>query len=149
MTAVRTIAAIFFVLSLQAACTGGSGEGMSRPDAQAGPDAAADALLLTCNADQSAFPPLSRSCQSANDCAVAIHTIDCCGSSIATGIAQSDVASFEEAESACAPIFPACGCAAFPPVLDDGTSSEGSDTIEVACSEAGICQTFGPPQPGA
>lgn len=139
------------VVSLAAcgACQGGKGEGTAVGDASSvGPDAAPGDLALTCNASDSSYPVFSRRCSDATDCAIANHQIDCCGSTIATGIAATDLTSFEEVEAACGAFFPECGCASQPPILDDGSSAINFDTIDVSCSFEGFCATFNAPQPG-
>lgn len=144
----------FFVavsLVASAACQGGTGSGTPLPDANAnavGDAAISDDLKLTCNADDSVFPTFSRSCQDATECAIATHQIDCCGSTIATGIVKADLAAFEQAESDCQPLFPGCGCASLPPVLDDGTMALDIGAIGVGCSAEGFCVTFSLEQPG-
>jgi hypothetical protein len=142
---------VFAAVSLLAcgACQGGKGDGTAAADARsAGTDAAAGDLALTCSAGESSFPVFSRSCSDVTDCAIANHQIDCCGSTIATGIAATDLNSFEASEASCAALFPACGCASQPPILDDGSSAINFDTIDVACSLEGFCATFNAVQPG-
>jgi hypothetical protein len=132
-----------------AACEGGEDEGTAGADARPpGIDAAAADLLLTCNAGDSTFPVFSRDCQDAADCAIANHQTDCCGSSIATGIAATDLAAFQQSEGACAALFPDCACASQPPLLDDGTSAINFQTIDVGCSNEGSCWTFNVELPG-
>jgi hypothetical protein len=147
-----TLGRLLVVVSLVTcvACQGGSSDDADGPDAQPGAaDASTGSLQLTCNADNSTtFPAFSRSCQDATECAIANHQIDCCGSTIATGIAATDLAAFEQSESACATLFPACGCASQPPVLDDGTMASNLGTIDVGCSNEGTCVTFNAEQPG-
>lgn len=131
------------------ACQGGGGNDSSTADARiASEDAALGSLQLTCNADSSVFPAFVRSCQDASDCAIANHQVDCCGSGIATGIAATDLAAFEQSEAACQPLFPACGCPSLPPILDDGTMASGFGTVDVGCSNEGICVTFNAELPG-
>jgi hypothetical protein len=137
----RLVVAISFVACV--ACQGGTGSGTDQVDAgTVSGDASIESLQLTCNADSSAFPAFSRSCQDATDCAIANHQTDCCGNTIATGIAQSDLAAFQQSETACQPLFPACGCPALPPVLDDGSMASSLESVGVGCSSEGICVTF-------
>lgn len=131
------------------ACQGGSSDGMATSDgAVVVTDASADSLQLTCNADESVtFPPFTRGCVDASDCGIANHQTDCCGNAIATGIAATDLAAFEQSEAACKPFFPDCGCPALPPLLDDGTTSN-TGNVGVQCSDEGICETFDANLPG-
>lgn len=87
------------------------------------------------------FPSFDRSCRATTECVVAVHQTDCCGNSRATGINAAQREAFDAAEAICRPMYPGCGCAARPPVTDDGEVAGFSTAIPVEC-RAGVCTTF-------
>ncbi|MBK6533738.1 MAG: hypothetical protein IPF99_30375 [Deltaproteobacteria bacterium] len=98
---------------------------------------------IVCGGSVGSFPTFDRSCNAASDCFVARHQTDCCGNSRAMGLNVSQRAAFEAAEAICAPMYPACGCPARPPVADDGNVGNFSTMIAVDC-RAGLCTSYVP-----
>ena len=89
------------------------------------------------------FPEFDRSCSSADDCVIVVHTTDCCGNSVAWGINESEVERFNEAEAICDSQWPGCGCPAGPTVADDGNSVMDLSEIAVRC-DSDTCHTYVP-----
>lgn len=81
----------------------------------------------------------SKTCTVDTDCAIGVHQINCCGTSVALGIAASQASAFAADEAACAASYPACGCAAQQTKAEDGNSGD----IQVKC-DAGQCKTYVP-----
>lgn len=96
---------------------------------------------IQCGGEDPKFPEFDRTCASPDDCAVVFHQIDCCGSTAALGISVDASKPFAEAEAVCVGQFPACECAAQPPIADDGESAEDPAQIAVTCTD-GQCQSF-------
>jgi hypothetical protein len=90
--------------------------------------------------DCDAFPTFDRTCDAANDCAVALRQVNCCGGMVATGVGTEDTLRFASAASECASKFPLCGCAAGPTTADDGTTGGDGAAATVACV-GGVCST--------
>jgi hypothetical protein len=92
-----------------------------------------------------AFPaqlPFDRACGRSEDCFVANHMIDCCGTIRAIGMNKAEQTRFTTAERQCAATFPLCGCSTDYTITDRGSVSAMA-TIEVTCDH-GTCSTFGP-----
>jgi hypothetical protein len=98
---------------------------------------------IVCGGSVGSFPTFDRSCNVASDCFVATHQTDCCGNSRAMGLNVSQRAAFQSAEAICAPMYPACGCPARPPVADDGNVGTFSTMIAVDC-RSGLCTSYVP-----
>ena len=98
---------------------------------------------IACGGSVGTFPTFDRSCNAPSDCFVATHQTDCCGNSRAMGLNASQRTAFEAAEAICAPMYPACGCPARPPVADDGSVGNFSTMIAVDC-RAGLCTSYVP-----
>ena len=86
------------------------------------------------------FPKFDKACGEDSECAIAVHTTDCCGNSIALGIHMSQVEEFEAAEAICDSQYPPCGCPAGPTVAEDGQAVGNPQQLVVACVE-GNCMT--------
>lgn len=114
---------------------GCAGTGSTAPDASG-------ALRLTCESNATTFPALDKQCEISTDCVVVQHTVSCCGTEIAIGIAAASRAAFASAETACAAGYPGCGCAALPTKAEDGRDVT-SGTIEVHCVDH-LCASFVP-----
>ncbi len=95
---------------------------------------------VSCGGATSVFPSFGRACSAASDCFVAIHQSDCCGSHQAFGLATSERDAFQSAETACERMYPGCGCAGRPTVVDDGSTAT-SDSDIVATCDSGRCTT--------
>ncbi len=91
----------------------------------------------------SSFPAFDRTCVSDDDCTIALHETNCCGSLDVMGIAAAAAAVFAADEALCESMFPGCGCASGAVTTDDGASApEGSaaSAVVVHCV-AGACTT--------
>jgi hypothetical protein len=89
------------------------------------------------------FPSFDKTCADTSECAIALHTISCCGSNAAIGINANELGAFEAAEAICDGQYPECECAPFPTSAEDGNSSEDPGLIVVACVD-GSCTTSVP-----
>jgi hypothetical protein len=92
------------------------------------------------------FPSFSKACADTAACSIAYHTVNCCGTNAAIGIATTELAAFEEAEAICDSQLPMCDCAPFPTGTEDGQSTEDPNLITVECVE-GSCMTSVLPMP--
>jgi hypothetical protein len=84
---------------------------------------------------------VDRTCSVDADCLAVTHTTSCCGSAIWIGIRSSEKDHYAALESACDRTYPACGCAAGPPLTDDGSVVSFGGMAGVTC-QAGMCKTF-------
>jgi hypothetical protein len=84
---------------------------------------------------------LDQSCSKDADCIAVAHTTSCCGSASWMGLRTTESSRFASLESACDASYPRCGCAAGPPVTDDGSTVAFGATAAVSC-QAGVCKTF-------
>ena len=89
------------------------------------------------------FPMFDKSCIEDSDCAVVIHTSDCCGNTVAWGLNAGEVEAFDAAEAICDAQYPQCDCPAGPTVAEDGNEALDPDLIGVSCS-MGACTSFVP-----
>jgi hypothetical protein len=87
------------------------------------------------------FPIFDDSCSVNSDCALVLHTISCCGTNVAWGIAAGEVAAFDEVEAVCDSEYPECDCAPLPTVAEDGNSTEDQSALAVSC-EMGACTSY-------
>ena len=86
---------------------------------------------------------LDRSCTTSADCVAVSHTTNCCGQEQIFGLRATEQARFTTLEAQCDPTYPACGCAAQQPFVDDGSQVRFQGTAGVACVQ-GKCTTFVP-----
>ncbi|MFV8750894.1 hypothetical protein ACNOYE_10130 [Nannocystaceae bacterium ST9] len=89
------------------------------------------------------FPSFDKSCGVDSDCAVVVHTTDCCGNSVAWGINLAEVDAFAAAEAICDGQYPQCDCAAWPTVAEDGNSAEDPTLFAASCDQ-GQCSSYVP-----
>ncbi len=89
------------------------------------------------------FPEFDKTCGSESDCAVVVHTTDCCGNTVAWGLALTEVAAFEAAEAICDSQYPQCDCPSGPTVAEDGNPAINPEDILVAC-QMGSCMSYVP-----
>jgi hypothetical protein len=87
------------------------------------------------------FPTFDKSCSGVAECAIAIHTTDCCGNSVALGINVAETEAFAAAEAICDMQYPACGCPSGPTMAEDGQPVLDPMGLAVDCLE-GLCTTF-------
>jgi hypothetical protein len=155
LPAMRTFLAFpFLAAALLAACggkvavdtsttsdTGGSGG--STATTSAGTGGTGGTATIDCTAGgKDIFPTFSKACTVASDCVVEIHQTDCCGSTVAIGVAASASAAFAAAEKVCDAMYPGCGCLGMGPVAEDGKLGTPGQ-IQVACT-MGKCMTYVP-----
>ncbi len=117
------------------------------------PDASADAIVPDASADVTvncsgtgtwAFDSLqatAKTCQTDNDCFIASHQTDCCGTRVAYGLNKSAQAQFQAAESVCDSQYPGCGCPPAPTQAEDGFSATTPADLLIGCI-AGTCRTL-------
>jgi hypothetical protein len=88
------------------------------------------------------MPAFSKACAARGDCVIVTHTINCCGTKTAIGLAAKDRVAFGAEEAICDATYPKCGCATGPTQTDDGSSAPFSaGAIAVDCV-AGVCTTY-------
>jgi hypothetical protein len=87
------------------------------------------------------FPIFDKSCSGVDECAIGVHTTDCCGNSVALGMNSAELEAFNAAEAICDSQYPACGCPAMPTMAEDGQSVADPRSLAVDCIE-GSCMTF-------
>jgi len=85
---------------------------------------------------------LDRSCTVDADCVAVAHTSNCCGQLRYIGIRATEKDQFAANEPSCDASYPACGCAARSPTMDD-QSADNRQTVQagVTCL-LGTCTTF-------
>jgi hypothetical protein len=93
---------------------------------------------ITCGVIASSFPTFDKTCASATDCAVGVHQINCCGSTVALGMTRAEQARFAAAEQVCVEQYPQCACAQTA-TAEDGQSVFGKQVV-VAC-QSNRCMT--------
>lgn len=76
-------------------------------------------------------------CATDDDCALAFHQINCCGTLVAWGVSADQAGAFAAAEAACEASYPHCGCASKPTEAQDGNTGLGPETFGVACQQGG------------
>lgn len=107
-------------------------------------DTTTGGLAVDCDAEPQVFPMFNMAaCEVDDDCTLAFHQVDCCGSRVAWGIATVDVGAFTEAESTCGMQLPVCDCIPKPTVADDGKTAETDDEFDVVCTNK-VCRSFVP-----
>ncbi len=98
---------------------------------------------VQCGGSKGQFPAFSKACSADADCVVVQHQINCCGTKIAIGIGKDEQAAFAAAEKLCQSQYPACGCAQFETVAEDGYSTWQDNEFVAKCQE-GICRATVP-----
>jgi hypothetical protein len=81
-----------------------------------------------------------RTCSTDADCAIVRVHLSCCGTESVNGINRADLEAFQAYQRQCAR-GRACGCAAGPTRLDDGSRLERNEPVLVAC-RANLCTTY-------
>jgi hypothetical protein len=119
-----------------------TGVNMAAPDTLEPETAGETGDPLVCD-DPTMFPGVSKACSVDADCAVVLHQTDCCGTLAAVGVEDGSVDAFNEHESMCAALWPACECAAGPTSTEDGGTVPDPASAEAACVE-GLCQSRAP-----
>ncbi|MEY3015399.1 MAG: hypothetical protein RIT45_4134 [Pseudomonadota bacterium] len=93
-----------------------------------------------CSENGMTAPKPPKACGKTSDCAIAMKTIDCCGSQQAVGVAKFAKDAFEKAEFSCSNGMAVCDCAPKPLQFEDGLS--GGDGLMAVQCEDGLCQTY-------
>jgi hypothetical protein len=120
----------------------GTGGGASSSSSGSG-SASSGGAAVQCTATPPVFPAFDKSCATAADCAVKLHTVSCCGTQAAIGINASQSAAFDQAEALCDAMYPGCGCAQGPTKAEDGKETTDNNVIKVDC-KAGACSSYIP-----
>lgn len=76
---------------------------------------------------------LDDACRVNSDCIVVVHQSDCCGSTIALGVAGRALASFELEEPLCGASYPECECATRGLRTESGELVAHGSTVLVSC----------------
>jgi hypothetical protein len=97
---------------------------------------------IACSGDTIAFPKFAKECSGDEQCAIAKHQINCCGTKAAIGIQAAASEDFLAAEQVCEAQYPKCKCAVGPTQAEDG-KTEQDGAIQVHCA-ASQCATFVP-----
>lgn len=89
------------------------------------------------------FPEFDKSCTDDADCALVIHTTDCCGNSVAWGLGVGEVEAFDAAEAICDSQYPICDCPQGPTIAEDGNEGWEPADFAVDCM-MGSCMSYVP-----
>jgi hypothetical protein len=134
---------VAIVSLLMSGCNGDGAvksDGMVGGDGSTTGDLGASTGVLKCGTYS--MPPFSKACAKTADCVLVTHTIDCCGSGKAIGLAASDEAAFKAEEAKCAATYPGCGCPTGPTRTEDGSKAPmTANAVAVECV-AGICTSY-------
>ena len=105
-------------------------------------DGSGDVLAgVSCGAGNVVFPKFDKSCQTANDCVLVEHQINCCGTRAAWGISKGANDAFNAAEALCQQQYPKCKCAATPTMAEDGNTTTNGGSFAVSCFQ-GQCWSY-------
>jgi hypothetical protein len=100
-----------------------------------------DGDAVSCTGASPAFPAFDKSCERADECFVAFHTVSCCGTQVAIGLSNVERDRFAADEAVCDSQYPACGCAQGPTQAEDGNTAIDNNQIVVQCTPARQCST--------
>lgn len=95
---------------------------------------------LDCKDPNGGVPKPFKFCQKQADCALVMHTVDCCGTQASLGIAKSSQLGYEKAENVCGPALAVCDCKPKPVLAEDGVSA-GDGMLAVQC-QGGMCSSY-------
>lgn len=108
------------------------------------PDDAAPDAAPSCAPD-GGFVGATKACHGDDECAAALHTVDCCGTKEWVGVAKADSAAWASCESAWVSSLPACGCDSNQTTAEDGANVVDPATVTVECTywtmSGGVCMT--------
>lgn len=111
----------------------------------AGDAAVSDGPGPQCQVDSGNLVWAYKNCQSADDCEVRLHTVNCCGTMQYVGVSKSDAEAFAACEQAWTESLPECGCASQPTTAEDGNLAPDPSLVVVECTDftmsGGICKT--------
>ena len=100
-----------------ALCAAACGRSTAAADAGVADAGVADAAINCHGRFPTAFPLFDSTCQTAGDCVLVSHQVDCCDMREFVVVAQSAANAFAEAESTCEAEYGPCGC---PHITDAG-----------------------------
>src|SRR5689334_24890492 len=69
---------------------------------------------VQCGGPLGVFPTFDKTCSIADDCAIGIHQTNCCGDTVAIGLAKPELTRFTADERICVEQYPACACPSTP-----------------------------------
>jgi hypothetical protein len=121
--------------------TGTGGAGGTTTATDAGSDAPA---YLACMDSMGQLDDSLKTCQSDADCVLLLEQLDCCGTILFVGVAQTAAAMFATCESAWVASFPGCGCATNQNRTEDGKTGfdmEDAGGPGVHCA-GGLCLSY-------
>ena len=95
---------------------------------------------VQCGGVSGMFPTFDKTCSVADDCGIGIHQTNCCGATLAIGMAKGELTRFAADEKACVDQYPPCACPATPTAAEDGHTPVGGQSIVVDCA-ARRCMT--------
>jgi len=109
-------------------------------DAGDASDAPPSADGVMCTGTVGTFPTFDKTCAGVGDCAIGIHQTNCCGATMAIGIARGEQDRFTADEKVCVAQYPQCACPALPTVAEDGRNPIAGQDIVVEC-QSSKCMT--------
>ncbi len=92
------------------------------------------------------FPTFDKHCSIASDCALAVHTLSCCGNVLVIAINSGALPAFNAAEATCDSQYPGCGCASNSVMIEDGVAygnvASPTSAVSAACVGNSCLATF-------
>ncbi|HSS00847.1 MAG TPA: hypothetical protein VLM79_27505 [Kofleriaceae bacterium] len=88
---------------------------------------------VQCGGASGVFPTFDKTCSIADDCAIGIHQTNCCGATVAIGLAKAELVRFDADEKVCVDQYPPCACPATPTAAEDGHTPVAGQSIIVDC----------------
>ena len=107
-------------------------------------DAGLDAAVGTVDChgtSANSFPTFDLHCATAQDCALVVRTLSCCGTRLVTAVNASVADAFATAAAQCDQQLAACGCAQGPTQADDGTIATSDNPYASTSCVAKQCTT--------
>ena len=89
---------------------------------------------VQCGGANGVFPTFDKTCSIADDCAIGIHQTNCCGATLAIGLARAELTRFAADEKVCVDQYPPCACPATPTAAEDGHTPIAGQDIVVDCA---------------
>ena len=91
---------------------------------------------VQCGGASGVFPTFDKACSVPDDCAIGIHQTNCCGATLAIGMAKGELTRFAADEKVCVDQYPPCACPATPTAAEDGHTPVGGQSIVVDCASS-------------
>lgn len=104
---------------------------------------------IQCGGATGMFPTFDKTCAVADDCAIGVHQTNCCGATLAIGMAKAELTRFTADEKICVDQYPPCACPTTPTVAEDGHTPVAGQSIVVDCASRRCMTTVGSPLRGA